>query len=85
MFFLMMFIIPIAIYIYLLVSVISYIYAKFKSKKELNERTRYKLLVSRLNLIASIAMLLMCCSVWGVALGSGAFMIPLFFWILLLG
>lgn len=85
MFFLMMFIIPIAIYIYLLVSVISYIYAKFKSKKELDECTRYKLLVSRLNLIASIAMLLMCCSVMGVALGGEAFLIPLFFWIVLLG
>ena len=85
MLFLMMFIIPIAIEIYLLVSVISYIYAKFKSKKEFGERTRYKLLVSKLNLIASIAMLLMCCSVMGVALDGGAFLIPLFFWIVLLG
>jgi L-asparagine transporter-like permease len=81
----MMFIIPIAIEIYLLVSVISYIYAKFKSKKEFGERTKYKLLVSRLNLIASIAMLLMCCSVMGVALDGEAFLIPLFFWIVLLG
>jgi len=67
---------PIAMVSYLLVSIVNYVRCRIKSKKEFDERTKYKLSVSRINLIASLAMLLLYGAVMEVTMGFGASLLP---------
>lgn len=84
MFGIIFFLTPIAIEVYLLVSIINYARSKFKIKKSPDERTKYKLGVSKINLFAGLAMLLLYSAVMGVALDAGAGLLMPFLWLFFL-